>query len=83
MIDMWGFVIECFEDGEFLNDECVESNQRLLNESDLNTICIGKDMPLLFVRRQTDICNGYFINDDNRWDYGTRDDAINAIKRRI
>ena len=77
------FVIECFEDGEFLNDENVESNQRLLNETDLDTICIGKDMSLLFVRRQTDTCNGYFIGEDNRWDYGSREDALNVIKRRI
>ena len=80
---MNSFVIECFEDGEFLNDEIVESNQRLLNEIDLDTICVGKDMSLLFVRRQTDTCNGYFIDDDNRWNYGTREDAMNAIKRRI
>ena len=80
---MNSFVIECFEDGEFLNDENVESNQRLLNEADLDTICIGKDMSLLFVRRQTDTCNGYFIDDDNRWNYGTREEAMNAIKRRI
>ena len=77
------FVIECFEDGEFLNDENVESNQRLLNETDLDTICVGKDMSLLFVRRQTDTCNGYFIGEDNRWNYGTREEAMNAIKRRI
>lgn len=83
MIDMCGFVIECFEDGEFQNDEYVESNQRLLNEADLNTMCVGKNISLLFVRKQTDIHNGYYVGEDGCWDYGTREDAINAIKRRI
>ena len=77
------FVIEIFEDGELLSGEMVESNQRLLNEQDLDVICLGKDKALIFVRCNTDVNSGYYVADDNRWDYGTREEALNTIKRRL
>ena len=82
---MTTFIIEIFsrEDGELLTDETVSASQRLLNEIDLDVICKNHDGNLAFVRRSTDTNSGYFVNDDNRWDYGTRENALNVIKRRI
>lgn len=77
------FVIEVFTEGEFLQDEVVDTSQRLLNEIDLDVICKNHDGDLVFVRRSTDTGNGYFVNDDNRWDYGTREEALSVVKRRI
>ena len=77
------FIIEIFNDGELLHDEVVNTSQRLLNEIDLDVICKNHDGDMAFVRRSTDTVNGYFVNDDNRWDYGTREEALNVIKRRI
>ena len=77
------FVIEYFDEGEFLCDETVESNQRLLNEQDLDVICIGKDKTILFVRESIKVNDGYFVSDDGRWAYGTRQEALNVIRRRI
>lgn len=81
--EMTKFIIEIFQDGELLYDEIVGTSQRLLNEIDLDVICKNVDGDMAFVRRDTDTNNGYYVKDDNRWDYGTREDAINAIKRRI
>ena len=77
------FIIEKFVDGEMLHDETVESDQRLFNERDLDVICVNKEKALVFVRSATDVSSGYFLNNDGRWDYGTREDCMNVIKRRI
>lgn len=77
------FVIERFDEGEFLLDEEVNTSQRLLNEIDLDVICKNHDSNMVFVRRYTDTANGYFVCSDNRWDYGTREEALKTIKRRI
>lgn len=77
------FIIEIFSEGELLHDEVVDTSQRLLNETDLDVICKNHDGSLAFVRRSTDTANGYFVGDDNRWDYGTREQALSVIKRRI
>ena len=77
------FVIEIFSEGEFLYDEAVECDQRLLNEHDLGIICTGKDVGMLFVRRLQDPGAGYFLKEDGRWDYGQREEALSVIKRRI
>lgn len=77
------FFIEIFSEGCFLHDETVESSQRLLNEQDLDVICKGKDISLVFVRKATDTSMGYYMADDGRWDYGTMEDALNTIKRRL
>ena len=80
------FIIEIFVDGEMLHDEIVESNQRLLNEQDLDAITANSEeevKKLLFVRHNNDVNNGYFVNTDNRWSYGTREYALNIIKTRL
>ena len=76
------FVVERFVDGELLFEETVESNQRLLNEQDLDAICVNHDKDIIFVRENTDINMGYFLAADGRWDYGTREEDVNEIKRR-
>lgn len=82
---MTDFIIEIFskEEGELLQDEVVSASQRLLNETDLDVICKNHDGEMAFVRRSTDTVSGYFVDDDNRWDYGSREQALNVIKRRI
>ena len=80
---MEDFIIEIFSEGELLHDEIVNTSQRLLNEIDLDVICKNHDGDMCFVRRSTDTNNGYFVADDNRWDYGTREQALNTIKRRL
>ena len=77
------FVVERFVDGELLCEEIVESNQRLLNEQDLDAICVNHDKDIIFVRENTVINMGYFLAADGRWDYGTREEAVNEIKRRL
>lgn len=79
------FVVEVFVDGELLNDEIVETNQRLLNEQDLDAVTANKVgvRKLLFIRNNTDVNNGYFVEADGRWDYGTREYALNIIKTRL
>lgn len=77
------FIIEIFQEGELLHDEVVNTSQRLLNEIDLDVLCKNHDGNMAFVRRSTDTANGYYVGDDNRWDYGTREEALNTIKRRI
>jgi len=77
------FVIETFRDGELFCDEFVESNQRLLNEQDLDVICVNHDKGLVFVREGYNSKCGYFLGDDGRWDYGTREEALKTIKRRL
>lgn len=80
---MDNFVIECFVDGELLCDETIESNQRLLNEQDLDVICVNQDKKNVFVRTATDVGVGYYLAADGRWTYGTREDALNEIKQRV
>ena len=77
------FILERFEDGEMLHEDVVESNQRLFNEGDLDVMCMSHDKLLLFVRKATDTTSGYYIADDGRWCFGTREDAMNTIKRRL
>ena len=78
------FVIETFVEGEMLIDETVECDQRLLNEQDLDVICVNKNISLVFVRQNAKFNDhGYYIADDGRWDYGSREEAISVIKRRI
>lgn len=68
------FVIEIFIDGELLIDEMVETDQRLLNEQDLDAMTANRQgalKRLLFVRPNTDVNSGYFIEKDGRpglWD---------------
>lgn len=76
------FVIETFVEGELICDEIVESNQRLLNEQDLDVICINHNKDMVFVRDSINVNAGYFLADDGRWCYGTRVDAVNKIKMR-
>ena len=82
---MDGFVIEkfCEQDGELLAMEAVESDQRLVNEHDLEVLSFNFNKYVVFIRRNTDTANGYYIDDDGRWNYGTREQALNVIKRRI
>jgi len=77
------FIVEKFVDGDMVQWEVVECDQRLLNEIDLGTITIGKERGLLFVRSSIDTTCGYYLEDDDRWTYGQRERAINVIKRRI
>lgn len=77
------FVVECFVDGELLREEVVESNQRLLNEQDLDVICVNHDKNIVFVREEINTNRGYFLAADSRWDFGTREEAVNEIKMRI
>ena len=81
------FVIEKFVASdsfcELVADSVLEHDQRLLNERDLDMMCDGREKNLLFVRSTTDTNSGYFIEDDGRWDYGTREQAFNTIKRRV
>lgn len=76
------FVIELFSEGELLCDELVETNQRLLNEQDLDVLCVNKDKGITFVRSSFDTNSGYYVSDDGRWCYGDREQAINVIKMR-
>lgn len=86
---MDNFVIEKFNNGELLKDESFRVTQRLLNENDLHwltSVRFGRycrDRKLLFIRREIDVNNGYYISEDGRWDYGTRENALNTIKTRI
>lgn len=77
------FVIETFQEGELFCDETVVSNQHLLNEQDLDVICLGKDKDMVFVRSGINPNTGYYIASDGRWDYGTREEALSEIKRRV
>ena len=77
------FAIERFTDGFLMTEELVETDQRLLNEADLDVITLGKDKAVLFIRSQYDTDSGYFIGDDKRWAYGSRKQAENTIKSRI
>ena len=77
------FVVERFVDGELLYEEAVECNQRLLNEQDLDAICVNHDKDIVFVRLEINTNMGYFLAADGRWDYGTREEAVNEIKRRL
>lgn len=76
------FVIEAFIEGELICDETVESNQRLLNEQDLDVICINHNKDMVFVRDSINVNTGYFLAADGRWAYGTRENAVNEIKQR-
>lgn len=76
------FIIEIFVEGEFLSDEIVETPCRLLNEQDLDAICVNHDKRVVFVRRDSIMDSGYFLDDDNCWNYGAIENARNAIKRR-
>lgn len=80
---MDNFVIERFTDGELLHEELVVSSQRLLNEQDLDVICVNYDKRYVFVRTATDVGVGYYLAADGRWTYGTREDALNEIKHRV
>lgn len=77
------FVVERFVDGELLCEETVGCDQRLLNEQDLEVICVNHDKNIVFVRLDINTNMGYFLAADGRWDYGTREEAVNEIKRRL
>ena len=77
------FVIEKFIDGNMFSILNVEYNQRLLNEANLDSMTMGLERGLLFVRSIIDTTAGYFIEDDGRWGYGAREKAVNVIKRRL
>ena len=57
-------------------------DQRLLNERDLDDITEGMDRSILFVRRDIDTRNGYYVDTDGRWCYGSIEEGRNIIKRR-
>ena len=77
------FIIDIFDNGDFISDEIVETEQRLFNETDLDVICMNKDRLKVFVRRQTDIHRGYYVGEDGYWDFGLTEEALGVIKRRI
>lgn len=74
-------VIERFVDGQMYVTDTIEISHRLLNEQDLDMM-VG-DGTLAFVRHQLNTTHGYYKDCDDRWAYGTYEDAINEIKRRI
>lgn len=79
---MAGFVIERFTDGIMQKVETFFlGRQRLLNERDLDRMC--GDKMISFVRRETDVNSGYYVADDGRWEYGTREAAESTIKCRL
>ena len=74
-------IIERFVDGQMCADHIIEISHRLLNESDLDAIVC--DDSNVFVRHYQNTTHGYYKDSDGRWTYGTYEDAVNEIKRRI